>query len=52
MREAARHVKVVLDGQGGDEVFAGYRDYRLSFLAHLLAEKRFGATNGGVVGWD
>ena len=41
MREAARHVKVVLDGQGGDEVFAGYRDYRLSFLAHLLAEKRF-----------
>ena len=40
MREAARHVKVVLDGQGGDEVFAGYRDYRLSFLAHLLAEQR------------
>lgn len=40
MQEAARHVKVVLDGQGGDEVFAGYRDYRLSFLAHLLAEKR------------
>ena len=38
MREASRHVKVVLDGQGGDEVFAGYRDYRLSFLAHLLAK--------------
>jgi asparagine synthase (glutamine-hydrolysing) len=37
MREAARRVKVVLDGQGGDEVFAGYRDYRISFLANLWA---------------
>jgi asparagine synthase (glutamine-hydrolysing) len=41
MREASRHVKVVLDGQGGDEVFAGYRDYRLSFLANLVSQKRF-----------
>jgi len=40
MREAAKHVKVVLDGQAGDEVFAGYRDYRTSFLAHLLMERR------------
>ena len=40
MCEASRHVKVVLDGQGGDEVFAGYRDYRLSYLANLLARRR------------
>jgi len=37
MHEAAKHVKVVLDGQGGDEVFAGYRDYRVSYLAQLLS---------------
>jgi asparagine synthase (glutamine-hydrolysing) len=41
MREAAKHVKVVLDGHGGDEVFAGYKDYRLSFLADLLARRRW-----------
>jgi asparagine synthase (glutamine-hydrolysing) len=39
MQEASNHVKVVLDGQGGDEVFAGYRDYRLSFLANLFTIK-------------
>ena len=40
MREASQHVKVVLDGQGGDEVFAGYRDYRMSFLAQLYTKRR------------
>jgi asparagine synthase (glutamine-hydrolysing) len=40
MREASKHVKVVLDGQGGDEVFAGYRDYRVSYLAQLLEKRR------------
>jgi len=43
MRQASKHVKVVLDGQGGDEVFAGYRDYRMSFLANLFAKRRIGA---------
>ncbi len=50
MREASHHVKVILDGQGGDEVFAGYRDYRLSFLAHLLAENRFAQLVGELWG--
>lgn len=42
MHEASKHVKVVLDGQGGDEVFGGYRDYHTSFLANLLLEGRLG----------
>jgi asparagine synthase (glutamine-hydrolysing) len=41
MTEASKHVKVMLDGQGGDEVFAGYKNYRLSLLATLFAEGRF-----------
>jgi asparagine synthase (glutamine-hydrolysing) len=40
MRQASKHVKVVLDGQGGDEVFAGYRDYRMSFLANLFVNRK------------
>lgn len=40
MREASRHVKVILDGQGGDEVFAGYNEYRISLLAGLLRTGR------------
>ena len=43
MRQASRHVKVVLDGQAGDEVFAGYRDYRMAFLANLFAKRKIGA---------
>ncbi len=42
MKEAAKHVKVVLDGQGGDEVFGGYWDNRASFLTHLLKSGRLG----------
>ena len=38
MREASKHVKVVLDGQGADEVFGGYWDNRASFLAQLLGK--------------
>jgi asparagine synthase (glutamine-hydrolysing) len=41
MREAARAgVKVMLDGQGGDEVLAGYRAHLGFHLADLLAQGR------------
>jgi asparagine synthase (glutamine-hydrolysing) len=41
MREARRSgVKVMLDGQGGDEVLAGYSVYRGARLADLLAAGR------------
>src|SRR5216110_481903 len=44
-------VKVLLDGQGGDEVFGGYAKFRYAYLASLLRSgrwiglaKEFGAT--------
>lgn len=40
MSEASKQVKVILDGHAGDEVFAGYREYRMSFLANLLVKRR------------
>ncbi|NIN66451.1 MAG: asparagine synthetase B, partial [Anaerolineae bacterium] len=43
MREASKHVKVTLDGQGGDEVFAGYRNYHVSYIATLLTKGRLGS---------
>ncbi|MDD7056764.1 MAG: asparagine synthase (glutamine-hydrolyzing) [Selenomonadaceae bacterium] len=38
MKCAGDHVKVVLDGQGADEMFAGYLHYYTSFLLDLLRE--------------
>ncbi|MBN1939022.1 MAG: asparagine synthase (glutamine-hydrolyzing) [Candidatus Aminicenantes bacterium] len=35
-REAARHVKVVLGGQGGDEIFGGYARYTVAYLEQAL----------------
>ncbi len=43
MREASRSgLKVMLDGQGGDETFAGYNGYFGPFLADLLLRRRLG----------
>jgi asparagine synthase (glutamine-hydrolysing) len=35
-------VKVLLDGQGGDEVFGGYAKFRYAYLASLLRQGQFG----------
>lgn len=36
-------VKVLIDGQGGDEVFGGYAKFRYAYLASLLRSGRFPA---------
>jgi asparagine synthase (glutamine-hydrolysing) len=40
MRLASEHVTVVLDGQGGDELLAGYTPYQLVYLRQLLRQRR------------
>jgi asparagine synthase (glutamine-hydrolysing) len=34
--KASTHVKVVLDGQGADEIFGGYAKYRSAYIAQLI----------------
>ncbi len=40
MREATRHVTVLLDGQGADEMMAGYIPYYFVYLRQLRAQGR------------
>jgi asparagine synthase (glutamine-hydrolysing) len=46
MREASRHVTVMLDGQGADEMMAGYAPY---YLVHLRQRRRAAKALGTAV---
>ncbi|MEI6532633.1 MAG: asparagine synthase (glutamine-hydrolyzing) [Candidatus Roizmanbacteria bacterium] len=41
MQEAHKHVTVVLDGQGSDEMMAGYLPYYFVYLKQLIKDKKW-----------
>jgi len=41
MREASNYVKVMLSGQGGDELFAGYIPYFASYISSAQANHKY-----------
>jgi len=51
---ASEHVKVVLGGQGGDEIFGGYVRYLVAYLEQCLKGAIFGTQEQGkyIVTWD
>jgi len=44
-REAAKHVKVALSGEGGDEVFLGYAKYLIAYLEECIRGAIFETAN-------
>ena len=44
-KEASQHVKVLLGGQGGDEIFAGYARYLINYLEQTLLGSFKGTQN-------
>lgn len=46
-RHAAEHLKVVLGGQGGDEIFGGYARYLIAYLEQCIKAAIDGTYNNG-----
>ena len=46
-RLAREHVTVALSGEGGDEIFAGYKTYSATMLAGWYRQLRAAASPGG-----
>ena len=44
-KEASKHVKVILTGQGGDEIFAGYARYLLNYLEQTIKGTIYSTNN-------